>query len=133
MFNRTANVHSISINSLGSSSCLQIGDSIEIHNVTHALAVQRERELFFENEGDLRAFSIFNRLQPLTPSVDDVEMQTTSLHPIIKVGKIDVLALSSSAILHIGNSEHIQSETRIKHIRQVETVGNQSEQNTEEE
>ena len=59
---------------------------------------------------------------PLTPPVDDVEMQTTSLHPIIKVGTIDVLALSSSAILHIGNSEHIQSETRILHIRQVETV-----------
>jgi spore germination protein PE len=133
MIKRTANVNSISINSLGSSSCLQIGDSKEIHNVTHALAVQRERELFFENEGDFEAFSIFNRLQPLTPQLVDVEMQTTSLHPIIKVGKIDVLALSSSAILHIGHSEHIQSETRIKHIRQLETVGKQSEQNTEEE
>lgn len=126
MFIRSSKVNSISINSLGSASCFQIGDSKEIHNVTRALAVQRERNFFFGNEGDFESFAIFNRLQPLTPNLDHFEMQTTTLHPIINIGSIDVLALSSSAVLHIGNSEHIQSETRVKHIRQLDTGDKQS-------
>ena len=32
------------------------------------------------------------------------------------------LQLSPASILHIGSTEHIQSETRILHIRQIETV-----------
>jgi len=133
MFERTSKVDSVNLTSLGSSSLLQLGDSEEIQSVTHALAVHQEKEYFNENNGNFANYSIFKRLHLFTPILDPIVMQTTSLNQIIKVGCINIIALSSSATLHIGNSGHIQTDTRIKHIRQLESGGIQSDQNTEEE
>ena len=101
---------------------IQIGDSNEINGLTRALAVQRQREYFLFNEGDFSLFKIFSYPLPFPPIDEPITIQTTSPKSIIKVGSIDVLALSPASILHIGSTEHIQSETRILHIRQIETV-----------
>ena len=101
---------------------IQIGDSNEINGLTRALAVQRQREVFFSNEGDFSLFKIFSYPLPLPPINEPITIHTTHLNPIIKVGSIDVLAVSSASFLHIGSTEHIQMETRILHIRQIETV-----------
>lgn len=133
MFHRMSKVNSVKINSLGSASLLQLGDSEYIHNVTHALAIHREKELFFGNEENPEVYSIFNRLYPLTSTSNPVIMQASSLHPIIKVNSVNVFVLSSSAALHIGNTGCIEADTRVKHIRQLEKGEEKNEQNIEEE
>ena len=98
-----------------------------------SLAVQRQREVFFSNEGDFSLFKIFSYPLPLPPIDEPLTIHTTSPNPIIKVGSIDVTALSTSAFMHIGNTEHIRMETRILHIRQIETVNEPINHTGEEE
>ena len=44
------------------------------------------------------------------PITEPINIQSTSLNPLIKVGNIDILGLSAGAVVHIGSSEHIQME-----------------------
>ena len=77
---------------------------------------------FLFNEGDFSLFKIFSYPLAPPPIYEPITIHTTSRKPIIKVGSIDVIAVSSSAFLHIGSTEHVQLETRVLHIRQIETV-----------
>jgi spore germination protein PE len=122
MFKRISKVDSFKLVTGLLASTIQIGDSNEISGLTRALAVQRQREIFYSFEGDFSLFKIFS--YPLTPPpiYEPITIQTTNVNPIIKVGAIDVLAVSSASFLHIGSTERVQLETRVLHIRQIETV-----------
>jgi len=120
--NRTAKVDFLKVDSAGLSSVIQIGDSTHIYALNRAIAVQRQHELFYSHEGNFNRFGIFSYALPI-PSIDEpITIQSTALQPMIKVGSIDVIGISSTAILHIGNSKYIQGEARTLHIRQLETA-----------
>jgi len=122
MLTRISRVGNIKVKSVIFASTLQIGDSNEINGLARVLAVQRQREVFFSNEGDFSLFKIFSYPLSLPPINEPLTIHITSPNPIIKVGSIDVTALSTSAFMHIGNTEHIRMESRVLHIRQLETV-----------
>ena len=61
-------------------STIQIGDSNEINGLARVLAVQRQREVFFSNEGDFSLFKIFSYPLPLPPIDEPLTIHTT--HPI---------------------------------------------------
>lgn len=117
---RTSSVNRININVLTIVSTLEIGDSSNIQAFSRAIAVQREKELFFANEGNFSEYGIFNEPIPFEPIIEDIAYETVSLHPIIKVQNIDILAVSTSSVIHIGNSKNAYLEARVKHIRQLE-------------
>lgn len=121
MLKRVSKVDSLHIDSAILASVIQIGDSSLINSFSRAIAIHRQKELFFTFEGDFRLYGIFSYSLPLPPIEESITIQSTSVNPIIKVGSIDVTAMSSSPVLHIGSSEHIQAESRIMHIRQIET------------
>jgi len=119
MLQRTASVKNIEIDSLAIASVFQIGDSNLIQGFSRAIAVQREAELFFENEGNFADFPIFSEPIPLTPITENINMSRQNINPFIKVGNIDIIGVSSSSIVHLGNTNHVSLETRVKHIRQL--------------
>lgn len=119
MLQRTASVNNVKINSLGISSIFQIGDSHRIQAFSRALAVQREAQLFFDNEGSLTPYPIFSEPIPLIPITENVKVSQQNLNPFLKVGNINIIGVSSSAVVHLGNTRHISMEARIKHIRQL--------------
>ncbi|HAQ08389.1 MAG TPA: spore germination protein GerPE [Bacillus bacterium] len=123
---RTANVDRIKADSVSFASVLQIGDSDQVRAFTRALAVQREAEVFFDNEGNFNAYSMFSEAIPLLPVTESFQSRTHNLNPFIKVGNIDILGVSSSSIVHLGNSRHISMEARVKHIRQLLPHGEQN-------
>lgn len=53
------------------------------------------------------------------PIMEPVYFERVSLNPVIKVDHIDIISISSSAVLHIGNSKNILLESRVKNIRQL--------------
>jgi spore germination protein PE len=122
MLKRISKVDSLHVDSAILSAVIQIGDSSHINSFSRAIAVQRQKELFFTFEGDFRLYPIFSYSLPLPPIDEPFTMQATSLNPMIKVGSIDVRAMSAAPVLHIGSSEHVQAEARIMHIRQFETA-----------
>lgn len=100
-------------------STVQIGDSCQISGFSRALAVQREAQIFFGNEGSYRAYPVFSEPIPLIPVNETIQFSTENLNPFIKVGYIDILGVSSSSVVHLGNTRHIAMEARVKHIRQL--------------
>jgi spore germination protein PE len=125
MVKRTSIVNSTRVNSISLSSVFQIGDSVQITPRSWALAVQRQLQLFYGDEGDFAAYPIFTReiQQPEVTRTPTVIRYNAS--SIIKVSQINLTALSASSVYHIGSTSHIHSESRIKHIRQIEKLPEQ--------
>lgn len=119
MFQRTACVDTIKVDSVSFSSILQIGDSQQIQALSRAIAVQREAEIFFGNEGSFAAYSIFSEQIPYLPADENISSSTQNLNPMLKVRNIEIMGVSSSSVVHLGNSSHISMEARVKHIRQL--------------
>jgi spore germination protein PE len=119
MFQRTACVDRIKVDSVSFSSIFQIGDSQQIQALSRAIAVQREAEIFFGNEGSFAAYSIFSEQIPYLPVDENIASSTQNLNPMLKVRNIEIMGVSSSSVVHLGNSSHISMEARVKHIRQL--------------
>jgi spore germination protein PE len=119
MLSRFSKVNHIKINSVSISSVTQIGDSRMINGFSRALAVQREAEIFLENEGNFSNYPVFSEPIPLPPIDEPLDYQRINLVPCIRVSNIDITGVSTSSVVHIGSSDHVYMEARIKHIRQL--------------
>ncbi|ALF09747.1 spore germination protein GerPE [Parageobacillus thermoglucosidasius] len=101
------------------SSVLQIGDSQKITSRARVLAVQRQYELFFGNEGE-SIFPVFTKTIPkLQSGRRNISLQTLQQSPVISVRSIRILAVSTAGVVHIGSTSTVDAEARIKHIRQL--------------
>ncbi|WP_340083824.1 spore germination protein GerPE [Siminovitchia sp. FSL H7-0308] len=117
---RNSVVQYLDIKNLIFGSILEIGDSVHLGANANALAVQRRRQLFYADEGDLLSFSAFTKPIPLPPIYESFPIRH-KIHdsPNIRVGNVHVIAASNAAVLYIGSTNHIAMEGRVKHIRQI--------------
>jgi len=119
MFVRTSIVDTLKLNTLSFSSIVEIGDSIYIQGFSRALAVQREKDIFFGNEGNFNVFPAFSK-NPRFEAIDEnFSMYQEQLNPIIKVNSIDIIGVSAASIIHIGSSKHISMESKVAHLRHL--------------
>jgi spore germination protein PE len=116
---RSSYVDNIEIKFVSYSSTVQLGDSCIINGLSRAIAVQREAEIFFGNEGNFSSYPIFSGPIPFQPINETLAFSPQNFNPIIKVNHIDIIGISASSLLHVGNSQQVSMEARIKHIRQL--------------
>ncbi|QOR67494.1 spore germination protein GerPE [Cytobacillus suaedae] len=119
MLKRLSKVNSIYVNSVGLGSVVQIGDSTNLRPFSRALAVQREKQIFFGAEGRFEEYPVFTKPLRQPYFYERVNMIQNNVKPTIKVNNIKVTAISASGIVHVGSTENISSESRVKHIRQI--------------
>lgn len=119
MSNRISSVGKMKINTVGAATVAEIGDSKQLTPINYTIAVQRERAVFLEQEFDFVDYSVFTR--PLLQPIVDEYVQMTRIQrcPYIVVQDINLFITSSSSIVHIGSSEQLNSQSRIKHIRHL--------------
>ncbi|KAB2337167.1 spore germination protein GerPE [Cytobacillus depressus] len=121
MLSRTSIVDQFHVDTLIIGSVIEIGDSTFIQGFSRALAVHREVDTFFGNEGNFASYRAYTKPIPF-PLIDEaITMQTVNLSPAIKVNSININGVSASSVVHIGSSQHIAMEARIKHIRQLQS------------
>ncbi|SMQ66525.1 spore germination protein PE [Bacillus sp. OV166] len=128
MLQRTSCVDTINIKIVSFASTVQLGDSCIINGLSRALAVQRETDVFYGNEGNLSPYRVYSEPIPFQPIDEPFSYARQNPNPLIRVGKIDIIAISSASILHVGNSRHVSMETRIKHIRQLLPIPRKEEE-----
>ena len=117
MHKRMTSVQSVKLTELGSTSVLEIGDSKMITPTSRAIAVQRERAIFLMNEFNFRNFPIFS-IPLIQPAVEEhMEMTTFQEQTYIQVDEIEIFSTTASSIIHLGSSERLHADSRIKHIR----------------
>ncbi|NRD78386.1 spore germination protein GerPE [Bacillus sp. BRMEA1] len=127
MLERLANVDFIHVKTFSYSSIFQIGDSRIINGFSRALAVQREAEVFYGNEGNLPSFDVIIKPITLPTITENLTLTFHNLPSVIKVKNINVKGFSNASVLHVGNSRNISMEARVKHIRQLLPHGHEHE------
>jgi spore germination protein PE len=126
MLSRTSKVENLIVKLVSFSSTLQLGDVSFIDGNSTALAIQRETELFYGTEGEEATFTI---PPPVLPITETLTLTKTNKIPLIKVGDINVLGVSSSSILGVGNVGHVRMQAKVRHIRHLEENNHNQKQN----
>lgn len=119
MEKRTSSIQHVKLVTLSTSAVFEIGDSKEISPVSKAIAIQRERAIFLVDELHFQDFNIFSMPIPQPLAYESVDMVQINESPHIQVGSIELFSVSSSSVVHLGSSESIQTDSRIKHIRHL--------------
>lgn len=127
MLQRLSKVDILNIKVASYSSVIQVGDSRNLHAFSRALAVQREAEIFFGNEGNFPSFNISSRPIIFQPINEDISITTHNAKPIINVKNIDIIGISNASVIHVGNTKTVSMEARVKHIRQLLPYGHEQD------
>lgn len=117
--NRSSVVKNIKINAILNASIANFGDSKIIDPKAKVLAIQRDIPIFYEDEGNFKLFPLFSRPIPEPIITEKIQMTVKNINPYIKVNNIKIVGISASSILQVGTTQYINSEARIKHIRQL--------------
>lgn len=56
---------------------------------------------------------------PKVKVTESVNMEIFNQNPVIKVNSIKVTGVSSAAVMQIGSTETIHTESKVKHIRKL--------------
>lgn len=118
MLSRISSVQNFKLGIASFSTVIQIGDSSIVNSFSRALAVQREEELFYGNEGNFN-YSVFKEPIPLQPITESVRMYRQNIIPVIQVPCLNIIGATAASVIHIGSTCHIHLESRIKHIRHL--------------
>ncbi len=117
---RTSCVGGVSLISIASAACCQFGERYSTNSKTRAIAVQEQLPPAYKNDYFYEAFDIFTYESPprhLFPATLPLSMETTNRQETIHMGKLTILAASTAASIHIGNSCSYTADARVKHIR----------------
>ncbi|QHT61893.1 spore germination protein GerPE [Paenibacillus lycopersici] len=121
---RVSEVGGVCLTSIGTSSIAQFGDRADVDANLRAIAVQRESDHLDKDNVYFESYDLFSQPVPLpTPwllaaAQDPVDMRTINREPRISVGCIDVIAISGSALVLVGNGLNTKGQSRISNIRQ---------------
>ena len=119
MWQRSSRVENISIQLLTFSGVVQLGEVNYIDDYRLTLAVQREHELFFGNEAPIELFQTFYKEPEFEPIYENIRMTFQHKNPCIHVNKICLQGVSNSGIMHIGNGDWVNLNSRTLHIRHL--------------
>lgn len=119
---RLSMVDQVHMEVVTSSSNLQIGDSRNIRLRSRALAVQKAWTDFQGSEGDLSPFYLFRQEIPQPVFYESLEFNLDQRVPVIKVGAVRITSAAASSLVHIGSTEEITIESRVKHFRHYKNV-----------
>lgn len=113
------------VNTVGTSSVAHLGDNGGSTDLkSRAIAVQRAVPEFDHDETRFAAYKLFTRPVYQLETGINVELRTEGCAPDIRIGCIDVTALSSASLLRAGCGGPLSATARIKHIRQFNQPGN---------
>ncbi|MFC5531395.1 spore germination protein GerPE [Cohnella yongneupensis] len=114
---RSTNIGWMNLNTVSSSGVAQFGDNGTTELTSRALAVQRAVANYSHDETRFAAYEIFARPAYNLDTCVQVAFHKTDCVPEIRIGYIDVTAISSAALLRAGIGGPLLATTRIKHIR----------------
>lgn len=130
MQQRISIVDKLNILSVIFSSVLEIGDSNSILPYSRALAVQREHEIFYGGEGNFDN-PIFYEPVPRPVINERITFTKINESPHIHVHSVTIFGISTSSIAHIGSTNLIQGEARVKHVRHLKDGGKDPDETIE--
>lgn len=132
---RTAVVGFVKTLSISAGSILQVGDTAEVTPEAQVFALKRELPRFDGNEGDLSGYPLYTQAFPAVEVYETLGWSVQNADPYLRAGIIEIMGVSASSIVHIGNTSIIATKARIKQIRHIspETAAADQAQDSAEE
>ncbi|EIT84709.1 GerPE protein [Fictibacillus macauensis ZFHKF-1] len=124
MLPRLAQVQHIKLNSVLLSSVVNVGDTGEIRSQARAIALQKFTPTFSQElvkKVDFANYQTFQIPRPQPTQPNGVQMSIENRYPVIEVGSIRIIGMSTCGILHVGNVGEVDLEARVKQIREYES------------
>ncbi|MGE6609452.1 spore germination protein GerPE [Peribacillus sp. NPDC076916] len=112
-------VKSISTKTILFSSTMQIGDCSYIDGKSFALAIQKKSETFDSVDVHFEDYDIFKKPIYIPKSNEPIISSFSNPNPFIRVGNINIIGISTSSVIGVGNVGHARMESRVKHIREI--------------
>lgn len=119
MNNRITYVNKVDVTTITRSSIIEIGDSDKLAPTTRIIAIQREKAIFFGNELPFADYPMFREEIPQPNVYEQVAFTRENESPFIHVENIHMRNIAASSILHLGSTETIEAEARVKNIRHL--------------
>lgn len=115
---RTSIVQNVEIISMVSASIFEVGDTRILTPISKALAVQRQESVYLDP--DEHTFDHYPMFTFPFPKIEHECIPVNTVHevPAIHVNSIKVIGIAASSAFHIGMTDYISAEARVKHIRQ---------------
>ncbi|MRH44183.1 spore germination protein GerPE [Aquibacillus halophilus] len=127
MDKRVAHIGKTRINSIAYSSMFEIGDANTFTPTSRVIAVQKEGGVETDEGFEFDQYELFSQEPSNVPDSLTVQQKNYHHNPNIHVENIDVKGISASSIAQLGSLNHIDSVSRIKHIRILEKEQNQND------
>ncbi|EXX85775.1 spore gernimation protein [Paenibacillus darwinianus] len=115
---RLSLVGTVKIRTILFSAIFQAGDNLVIAPSSSVFAVQREVPTYLGNEGNFND-PLFTAPIPRPIQDEQVQVSIRNVKPLIQVGSLDIIGVSTASVVQIGSNRLIQAESRMKHIRQL--------------
>ncbi|PLT30426.1 spore germination protein GerPE [Peribacillus deserti] len=115
---RISHVNRLNVDTLIFSSTIQLGDTKFIDSTNYTFALQREQELFYGNEGTFND-PVFTEDILFAPLDESFALNTTHTSPFIHIDFIDIGGVTASSIIHIGSTQDVRMQAKIKNIRHL--------------
>ncbi|MGD9676898.1 MAG: spore germination protein GerPE [Vulcanibacillus sp.] len=114
MRSRISKVNKINIHNVVECATAQFGDSIVLEPNAKIYALQREIPIFYEDEIDINDYQTY--FKPIPKIIIDESINTKKVNksPYIKVDSVYILSVTSSSIFHVGSTQLIDNEARVK-------------------
>jgi spore germination protein PE len=125
LYKRTSLVNGVGVSSFAESSICQVGDSNEIIAYDAVFALQKRLGSFSGNEGAVEHDTLSKKEMPFPAYPTEVNMAVFHEVPFINVNRIRVIGISSSSLLHIGSTNRVFMQAKIKHIREYDILPEQ--------
>lgn len=119
MFSRISKVKSLLSDTVSFCSTMQIGDTSYIDGNSLAIAVQKKSETFESVDVHFEDYDIFKKPFYILSLNEPVISRFSNPNPFIRVGNINIIGISASSVVGVGNVGHARMESRVKHIREV--------------
>lgn len=119
MNSRITYVNKFDVITFSSSSVIEIGDSEKLAPKANVIAIQREKAIFFGDEFAFEDYPIYREENPQPVVYEQLAITTENISPYIHVENIRIRALAASSTAHLGSTETIVSEARVKNIRHL--------------
>ncbi len=115
---RISVVKSFKLRSLLIGGTIQFGDCLVLAPRCKVLAISRQLPIFSDRENDLSQYPLYSRRIPLPIITESINVNILNQSPYIRTGDISIHGVSTSGTVQIGSNLHIDTEARVKHLRQ---------------
>ncbi|MFB1050054.1 spore germination protein GerPE [Paraliobacillus sp. JSM ZJ581] len=124
---RTSTIKLARVNNMINSCIFEIGDASILKPKVNVIAIQKEGGVKSDKGYAFSNYPLFSKKLPPLPKVP-IQKITINHDNMVHVNAIDITGVTAASVVQLGNVNTIEAESRLKHIRILQSDEQLNEQ-----